>query len=99
MTLQVQQGLWLPDGQTPGEAAAFRCRVPVGDGKVCGRPFRREERVAMEHHVRQCLSDHHDAIVAERERQHPSIMKAWDEERFRWVRENGAAILEGRVKM
>jgi hypothetical protein len=78
-----------------------RCTVPHGPGRVCGWPFYdSDSEAAVLEHTRKCLSDHHEDVVAERERQHPSIMRPWDPEFFSWVRDPGRAraIMEGRVK-
>lgn len=94
-------GIWVPRVAEQRKVWQ-RCAVPQKHGGVCGYPIYEDEAFRSQklaEHVRQCASDNHDHIVAAREQAHPSVMKAWDGERFRWVRENGAAILAGRVKM
>jgi hypothetical protein len=75
-----------------------RCRIPTPDGP-CGHITLEEEghRASQLHAVR-CAQENHETILAVREEQHPEIMKPWDPEQFAWIRRNGAAILEGRLK-
>ena len=87
------------EAQTLERKVVSRCRVPHGENRVCGFPFYEgESQAVIEAHTAQCVSDHHDAIVAERRRQHPEILKPWDPEHFKWIRENADALNEGRLK-
>jgi hypothetical protein len=96
----VTRTLILPSSATiHAKQPIARCRVPVGDGKLCGHPFFEGEERAMAAHVAKCCREHHDIIVGERERRHPDIMLPWDRELDRWVKENRDAILEGRKRI
>lgn len=77
-----------------------RCRVPTPEGP-CGHPRYETESVESfeRGHVIPCLRANHDTIMAERARQHPAIMDAWDPELEKWITKHGAAILEGRKRV
>lgn len=80
---------------------AFRCRVPIGDGQVCGKPFYESERRAFEAHVGACAREHMDAIVAEspKTRMPWSDEDTWDPEAAAHMREVGKRMLrEGRLE-
>lgn len=75
------------------------CRVPVNaEGRVCGKRFYTGEEKAAEVHTVRCARRHTDAIMAFRERSHPSIMKPWDPEYAAWLAQHKQAVLEGRMR-
>jgi hypothetical protein len=76
----------------PSRPVVDRCRV-------CKAPFYEgESRSRIEAHLRECVKANHDRLMEARRQQHPDIMRPWDTEHYRWIRKNGAAILEGRLK-
>jgi hypothetical protein len=85
--------LWLPPSSDAGREVVDRCRI-------CREfvVYEGEDPRTMERHLRECVKANHDALMAERERQHPEIMKPWDPDFFSWIRRNSDAVLEGRKK-
>lgn len=77
------------------------CRVPVGDGEVCGHPFFPGEERAFEDHMRTCADEHMDAILAESPRAKMPVFdeENWDPEVASHLRQVGRNMLrEGRLE-
>lgn len=77
------------------------CRVPVGGGEVCGKPFFPGEERAFQKHVGECAREHADEIRAESPRQKMPVFdeETWDPEVAAHMREVGRRMLrEGRLE-
>lgn len=96
----VLQGLTIIGNVEDREQIAV-CRVPVGEGATCGHPFFEGEERAFEEHMRTCVDEHMDAIMAESPRAKMPVFDEdeWDPEAAAYLRKVGETMLrEGRLE-
>jgi hypothetical protein len=77
------------------------CRVPIGDGETCGKPFYPGEERAFQKHCGECAREHLDEIHAASPRALNNGLfdeENWDPEVAAHMREVGQRMLaEGRL--
>jgi hypothetical protein len=96
--------IWLPSSAEHGDrklvSGVDTTREIVDRCRVCQEfvVYEGEHPRTMELHLRRCLRANHDRLMAERERQHPSVMLPWDTDFSSWMQRHREAVLEGRKK-
>lgn len=95
---QTLSGLIIPShAQIHDIEPKYVCRVPSGDGRLCGHPFWEGEERQYEKHVIACAEENAEYIAMYREQRQPFPGEKSDLEQ--WVEEHGIEIIEGRKKM
>ena len=98
LTILVPRGYEQPDGPEP----TMVCRVPTGDGEVCGKAFYPGEERKWQRHVGECAARHRDKIETQSPRTRLPIFsdEAWDPEISAHMRKVGDRMIrEGRLEV
>ena len=82
-----------------GAEPTMICRVPTGEGEICGRLYYPGEEREWQKHCGECARKHMDAIQAERPSVRlPAIYESWDPEVEEHMRRVGERMKkEGRL--
>lgn len=90
----------VPRGHEDGDGPSMICRVPTGNGEVCGKLFYSGEERAWQRHVGVCARRHAAEIHAESPRTKMPLFtpEAWDPELSKYMKRLGERMLrEGRL--
>lgn len=93
--------IWVPSSADVGDREVVEHHRPVADRcRICKEfvRYRDEPPAVMEMHAARCVKRHEEQLREQRAREHPEIMRPWDPEMARWMREHKTAVLEGRLK-
>lgn len=77
-----------------GRKVIDRCRI-------CKIPrYEGESQSSWESHIIGCIRRNQDRLAADRERQHPAILKPWDPEYARWIQDPARlpGLMSGKIK-